>query len=102
MFCTYKRKDIGRLLVFCLGSAPQLPGKSQVCLTHYNGAARPLLTLLLLLPFSLLVLLLLTPSPYSPPLPSLQVLMADLYSSTLSLCLSLPLLSSQFSSLCSE
>ena len=49
------------VLAFCLGSAPQLPGNSQVCLTHYKRGCSPLP---LALAFLLLPLLL--PTPNSP------------------------------------
>ena len=75
------------LLTFSLGSTPQLPGNSQVCLTHYKRGCVPLLSLLLSCSCSAL-LFLLPLSPHSLP-HSLHVLMASLYSSTLSdfLCL---------------
>jgi hypothetical protein len=86
------------LLAFLLGSAPQLPGNSQVYPTHYKRGCLPpphslLLfscfysfshTLLPLCPFSL----------HSPPLLTLHVFMANLYSFTLTpptLSLSYPL-----------
>jgi hypothetical protein len=70
------------LLAFCLGSAPQLPGNSQMCLTHYKRGCLPP-------PLSLLFLLFLLdpalPSPdFSPPL---SILVAGLYSLSLSLSL---------------
>jgi hypothetical protein len=74
---------------FSLGSAPQLPGNSQVCLTHYKRgcSSHPLsLALLLLLP-----LLTLSSSPPHPPhyRPlSLHVLIAGLYTPSLPFSLS--------------
>ena len=76
------------LLAFCLGSAPQLPGNSQVCLTHYKrGCLPPLLSCLLAPALSSCPT---PPPPHSPHLSlSLHMLMASLYSSTLFLSLSL-------------
>jgi hypothetical protein len=81
-------------LVFCLSSTPQLPGNSQVGLTHYKRGCLPPPPSLAL-PFLLLLSFLPTP-PVPSPL-SFHVLMASLYSCSpllLSLYLSLPLLPS--------
>ena len=48
------------LLVLCLGSASQLPGNSQVCLTWYKRGCLPLLSLLLFCPSLPIPLLLLS------------------------------------------
>ena len=73
-------------LAFCLGSIPQLPGNSQVCLTHYKKGCLPLLSLLL----SCILYPALSPCPFllslHSPLPSLlYVLIADLLLYSLSL-----------------
>ena len=94
----------GPMLGFCLSSAPQLPGNSQVCpspqlpgnsqvgLAHYKRDCLPLLSLL---PLTFLASLL--PSlalPFPPPLPHLSMWSWPASTSLLSppLCLSLPLL----------
>ena len=82
------------VLVFGLSPTPQLPGNSQVGLTHYKKGYLPLLPLLP--SCSSFLALTLSPGPFPIPFPSpLHVLMASLYSSTsLSLSFSLPLLPS--------
>ena len=59
-------KSSFQMLAFCLGSAPQLPGNSQVCLTHYKRGCSPLLSLLLSSPLALAPL---------PSIPSLPILL---------------------------
>jgi hypothetical protein len=84
-------KSSFQMLAFCLGSAPQLPGNSQVCLTHYKRGCLP--------PFSLLLLPSCSLSVLSPLPPSLLILSLPpprahgwppLLSLSLSLSLSLP------------
>jgi hypothetical protein len=65
-------KDDSVLLAFCLNFAPQLPGNSQVCLTHYKwGCLPPPLSLILtfLLPLCSLPIPFSTPSMSSWPTP---------------------------------
>ena len=65
------------LLAFCLSSTPQLPGNSQMCLTHYNRdwQSPPFFLAFLLCVLSILFSLSLLPL-------SLQKLMTDFYFST--------------------
>jgi hypothetical protein len=73
-------------LAFSLG---QLPGNSQLCLTHYKrGCLSP--------PLSCSLPLALAPHPFSPHSPSLSLLIDSLYSSSLSLSLSFSLSLSAF------
>jgi hypothetical protein len=69
------------LLAFCLGSTPQLPGNSQVCLTNYKKGCLPPPPLPLLSPF-----------PHPPLCPGAHDWSLLLFSLSLSLLLPLPLL----------
>jgi hypothetical protein len=67
------------LLAFCLGSTPQLPGNSQVCLTNYKKGCLPPPPLPLLSPF-----------PHPPLCPGAHDWSLLLFSLSLSLLLPLP------------